>query len=251
MFVAPCVNSTTVPQPFHDQTTAARGDAPDGTKGDGRPGRRRQHRRVVAPRASNPVEQDADQGEDTNGRVSKLPTGHPGGRQRGRSHGEQGPIHRVGQRRDRVLRVATDLDRFDPDAVRVGLDVETDAPLGDLDFRIGAQALDLGEGRDVGPLQFTPWASQGGGWTGLVSDSDGFDPDAFRLTVETRTWPSDRVLRDARLGLQMFDNAGQVSGNVIVYTPWASQGGGWTEYAVDEDGFDPDGLKLKLESRFA
>lgn len=145
---------------------------------------------------------------------------------------------------------AADLDRFDPDAVRVGLEVETNHPLGDLDFRIGGQAFDQGDGNNVGPTQFTPWASQGGGWTGLVSDTDSFDPDAFRIIVETRPGTTNRVLSDMRIGLQMFDAAGSQPGNVIVYTPWASQGGGWTEYAVDADAFDPDGLKIKLETRF-
>lgn len=145
---------------------------------------------------------------------------------------------------------ATDLDRFDPDAVRVGLEVEAGNGLDDLDFRLGAQAFDRGEGNNVGPLQFTPWASQGGGWTGLVSDTDGFDPDGFRIVVETRPDTGSRVLKDMRLGLQMFDGGGTNPGNVIVYTPWTSQSGGWTEYAVDQDAFDPDGLKLKLETRF-
>jgi hypothetical protein len=144
---------------------------------------------------------------------------------------------------------AADLDRFDPDAVRIGLDVESTRALGDLDFRVGAQAFDQGDGQNVGPVQYTPWASQGGGWTGLVSDTDGFDPDGFRIIVETRPATTNRVLTDLRLGLQMFDGGGSQPGNVIVYTPWASQGGGWTEYAVDADAFDPDGLKIKLETR--
>jgi hypothetical protein len=144
---------------------------------------------------------------------------------------------------------AFDLDRFDPDAVRLGLEVESTRALGDLDFRIGAQAFDRGESGNVGPVQYTPWLSQGGGWTGLVSDGDGFDPDAFRIMVETRPATTDRVATDMRVGLQMFDGGGAQPGNVIVYTPWASQGGGWTEFAVDTDAFDPDGLKIKLEIR--
>jgi hypothetical protein len=145
---------------------------------------------------------------------------------------------------------AADLDRFDPDAVRVGLEVEVANPLGELDFRIGAQAFDQAGGTNVGPVQYTPWASQGGGWTGLVSDSDSFDPDGFRILMETRPLSSNRILSDLRIGLQMFDGGGSQPGNVIVYTPWTSQAGGWTEYAVDSDAFDPDGLKLKLETRF-
>jgi hypothetical protein len=142
---------------------------------------------------------------------------------------------------------ATDLDWFDPDAVRIGLEVEGTNPLGPIDFRVGGQAAD---GDDVGPVQYTPWASQGGGWTGFVGDSDSFDPDAFRVIVETRPWTDNRPLADARLALQMFDGGGKEPSNVVVFTPWTSQGGGWTVYALDRDSFDPDGLKLKLEARF-
>ncbi len=82
-----------------------------------------------------------------------------------------------------------------------------------------------------------------------VTDSDAHDPDGYQVILETRPWTSDRDLQDVRLGIQMVDDHGNVSGDEVS-TAWASQGGGWTEFAVDPDGFDPDGFMLLLDTRF-
>ena len=82
-------------------------------------------------------------------------------------------------------------------------------------------------------------------------DPDAFDPNAFRVKVQSRPWTSTRAVKDFRVGVQVFDYAGREMSNNIEYTAWASEGGGWSEYAVDQDQFDPDGFKVKLEVRFA
>jgi hypothetical protein len=146
---------------------------------------------------------------------------------------------------------AMDDDQFDPDAVKVALEVEQDNPLPEADFRLEIQAADGGAATGLGPKQFTPWASEGGGWSGFVTDADAFDPDAFRIKVQTRPWTSTRTIRDLRLAIQLFDNKGKELGNIVSYTPWASEGGGWSDYALDRDQFDPDGIKIKTEIRFA
>jgi hypothetical protein len=145
---------------------------------------------------------------------------------------------------------AFDADKFDPDAVRVALEVEQ-SKTGKNDFRVGAQAYDDNGifGSNTGTAQFTPWASEGGGSSPLVTDSDEFDPDGYKIILETRPWTSNRTLRDVQLGIQMYDDHGNVAGDEV-YTVWASQGGGWTEWAVDPDEFDPDGFKLLLGTRF-
>jgi hypothetical protein len=145
---------------------------------------------------------------------------------------------------------ASDADHFDPDAVRVLLDVEANNPLPDKDFRLEIQASDGGGTAGLGPKQFTPWASQGGGWSGIALDSDAFDPDAFRIKIQTRPWTSSRTFKDFRLGVQVVDNGGKELGEIVGYTPWASESGGTSEYAVDLDQFDPDGFKVQLEVRF-
>jgi hypothetical protein len=145
---------------------------------------------------------------------------------------------------------ASDADHFDPDAIRVALDVEANNPMPDKDFRLEVQASDGGGTAGLGPKQFTPWASQGGGWSGAALDSDADDPDSFRIKIQTRPWTSTRTLRDFRLGVQVVDNKGRDLGELIAYTPWASEGGGASDYAVDLDQFDPDGFKVHLECRF-
>jgi hypothetical protein len=146
---------------------------------------------------------------------------------------------------------ASDADHFDPDAVKIILDVEQTNPLPDKDVRLEIQASDGGGTAGLGPKQFTPWASQGGGWSGPALDSDAADPDSFRIKIQTRPWMSERTLGDLRLGVQVVDNAGKDLGEIVGYTPWASEGGGSSDYAVDLDQFDPDGVKVQLDVRFA
>ncbi|MFB9393097.1 hypothetical protein ACFPM3_18495 [Streptomyces coeruleoprunus] len=136
---------------------------------------------------------------------------------------------------------AGDANGYDPDAVRINLDTLPEA-LGQLDFRIGAQAMD--NGGHYGPPQFTPWASQGGGASGLATDDNGRDPDKYRLFLETRSWPSSVTLTDFRLSVTAVDHG--VPG-VAAVTPWASQGGGRTTWAVDSNSYDFDGIVIGLE----
>ena len=114
------------------------------------------------------------------------------------------------------------------------------------------QVADQGGTSGFGPKQYTPWASEvtdgNGGWSEVALDADAYDPDAVRIKLQTRDWPSPRTLKDIRIGIQLYDFAGTQAGP-IVYTPWATEGGGWSPWALDLDGYDPDGVKLKLEVR--
>lgn len=94
--------------------------------------------------------------------------------------------------------------------------------LSQIDFRIGGQALD--KGSQLGPVVFTHWASQGGGTTDVITDNDSFDPDQYRLFLETRPLPAGVQINDVRLSIQAVDR-GEPDG-VPAFTRWASQGGG-------------------------
>ncbi|KUJ68519.1 hypothetical protein ACZ90_18195 [Streptomyces albus subsp. albus] len=137
---------------------------------------------------------------------------------------------------------AGDANGVDPDAVLIDLNTTPGDPLNHLDFRIGAQAMD-GSGH-YGPVQYTPWASEGGGTSGMVTDDNGYDPDKYRIFLDTRSWPSEATLVDFRLSVAAEDNSrvGQPA-----YTPWASQGGGRSTLAVDDNSYDFDGIVLGLE----
>lgn len=139
---------------------------------------------------------------------------------------------------------AGDSNNFDPDGARLDLDPAFGGgALNQIDFRIGGQARD--RGRELGPVVFTPWASQGGGTTDVVTDANSFDPDQYRVIIETRPLPAGVVLHDFRFGLSAFD-AGEPEG-VPVFTGWASTGGGKSAYALDANAFDPDGFRFILE----
>ncbi|QZO12545.1 hypothetical protein [Pseudoalteromonas piscicida] len=142
---------------------------------------------------------------------------------------------------------AVDRDAYDPDALRLHLSVLNQIPT-NRDFRLAIQAADRGGRGDFGYWQYTPWASEGGGWSGMAFDTDRFDPDAFRIRIETRAWNSSRSLSDFRIGLRVSDRGGREVGN-STFTPWASNGGGWTDLATDNDAYDFDGFEVNLEVR--
>ncbi|MEV6910257.1 hypothetical protein [Amycolatopsis sp. NPDC051071] len=140
---------------------------------------------------------------------------------------------------------AGDSNNFDPDGARINLDPAFGGGvLGQVDFRIGGQANDRG-GREIGPATYTPWASQGGGSTDTITDSNSFDPDQYRLFLETRPLPPGAQISDLRLSILAVDR-GEPDG-VPAFTRWASQGGGRSGFALDADSFDPDGFRIGLE----
>ncbi|WFB06135.1 hypothetical protein LRS74_03075 [Streptomyces sp. LX-29] len=137
---------------------------------------------------------------------------------------------------------AGDANGYDPDAVLIDLNTTPGSQLGRTDFRIGAQAMD-GNGH-YGPVQYSPWASEGGGESPVATDDNGYDPDKYRLFLDSRAWPISAPLLDFRLSVTVVD--GPTSG-VAAVTPWASQGGGRSEFAVDDNSYDFDGLKVGIE----
>ncbi|MEU6148523.1 hypothetical protein ABZ816_00830 [Actinosynnema sp. NPDC047251] len=137
---------------------------------------------------------------------------------------------------------AGDSDNYDPDGALVDLALTPSGVLAGKDFRIGAQARES-YGAD-GPVLYTGWASEGGGVTDLVTDSDGYDPDQYRVFLEVRPWSAPYELTDFRLSIEVVD---QGSSGSPAFTRWASQGGGKSAFALDPDGYDFDGVKIGLE----
>jgi len=143
-----------------------------------------------------------------------------------------------------VSQWAGDSNNFDPDGARIDLNPAFGGgQLNQIDFRIGGQARD--GGRELGAVTYTPWASQGGGTTDLITDSNSFDPDQYRLFLETRPLPPGVQITDLRLSILAVDR-GEPEG-VPTFTRWASQGGGQSDFALDANAFDPDGFRIGLE----
>lgn len=144
---------------------------------------------------------------------------------------------------------AMDSNNTDPDAARIYLEVEQIDDLTGLDFRLGVVASDNGATSQKGIEQFTKWASEGSSWSGWASDLNGYDPDAYQLILETRTWNSSKVLEDFRLGIQLSDNNNSNTG-ATQFTPWARDGGGRSDWAGDSNYYDPDSMQIYLGVSF-
>lgn len=139
---------------------------------------------------------------------------------------------------------AGDSNNFDPDAARIDLNPAFGGGLlNQIDFRLCGQASDSGS--HFGVVVCTPWASQGGGTSDVITDDNGFDPDQYRMILETRPLPDGIQIHDLRLSVNAVDR-GEPEG-VPAFTRWASQGGGLSAYALDANGFDPDGFRVGLE----
>lgn len=151
---------------------------------------------------------------------------------------------------------AGDANMFDPDVVRIHLERDSRDIKIDKDFRFMMQAADNQGRSGIGTKQVTPWASEGGGWSPVVLDSNSYDPDVFRIKTQTREWNSDQRLTGFRLGLRLYDNLGQQPGPTVGYTGWirnadgANNTGGWSEWVGDANSYDPDGLAIRLEVEF-
>ncbi|MFC1582177.1 hypothetical protein ACFL4W_01430 [Planctomycetota bacterium] len=142
---------------------------------------------------------------------------------------------------------AMDSNKYDPDGLRVGLDSNTSGSLAGKDIRLGIQLADIAAKQQKGPKEYTPWASDGGGWSDWAFDANKYDPDAFRVNIETRDWPSAKKLKDIRIGVQLIDHGGSSQEGDKEYSPWLKAGGGWSKWAFDANKYDPDGLRIKLD----
>lgn len=142
---------------------------------------------------------------------------------------------------------------FDPDSARLDLDSDTQAIIRNKDFRVCIQASDNSyEHSAQGAWQCTNWASNGNSLTGMATDANGMDPDSYRLRIQTRTWPTNSRysrLRDYRFRIRAWDK--NEPGVWSTPTGWASSGGGYSGWATDKNGFDPDGLEIDMQVQLA
>ena len=109
----------------------------------------------------------------------------------------------------------------------------------DIDFRIGIQAKD--SDTDVGPVQWTPWASaistSAPGMSPQAGLNSGHSPGFYRVGIGIRVYPtSHRRIDDFALGAVARGHdtfVGQYLTGTPVTTPWAVVGGGgWSKTAI-------------------
>ncbi len=143
------------------------------------------------------------------------------------------------QGRDSVLVVpggssyGTDSNSENPDCARIFFDpgsvgsAHIKQGIYDQDFRIGISVAEkksncTGERSEV---QWTPWASSGGGSSKKAAPVNGKKiPDCLWLSYQTRPLPGGVKINNARVGIS-------VGKGRTAYTPTARDGGGWSDFS--------------------
>lgn len=141
---------------------------------------------------------------------------------------------------------AGDTNTYDPDGAAILLQGAPRGTLGSRDFRIGVQVTD-NNGSQTGAIQWTPWASQGGGVSPYAFDSNGYDPDQFRVCLDVRPMPANVAIYDFRLSVKVVDHGTAEAAGIRQYTPWMLDGGGASPFAYDRNSYDPDGIAIGID----
>ncbi len=141
------------------------------------------------------------------------------------------------------INAATDSNAKDPDCGRIFMNggtmpaIPVSQSIYSNDFRIGTKLAESESGcnAQAGAVQWTPWASEGGGasW-GATAGPNVNDPDCLWIYYETRPLPSGILIKDVRAGVSTGNGP-------IQYTPWARctpvapattcSAGGWSGYS--------------------
>lgn len=123
----------------------------------------------------------------------------------------------------------------DADAVRVGIhgldEYEDGFCLKDTDIRFGIQLTSSctgswGNSWKEGEVQYTPWASELGGWSDFAGDSDNKDFTAARILIETRTYIGLEI-NNVQIGAQLSDSGcrNTLKNGNPVYSDWLTASG--------------------------
>jgi len=118
---------------------------------------------------------------------------------------------------------------------------------------LGIQLCDGTNCQNTGEMTYSEYLQDGGGWSPWASDQDAYDPEQFRIGIFAKDGSEGGVritATDIRFGIQISDSgtSGGKAGSVR-YTPWASQGGGWSELAGDTNYYDFDAVRVLVEQR--
>ena len=124
------------------------------------------------------------------------------------------------------------------------------------DFSLGIQIVDHGCGREFGGIQKTAnFSSEDPNLASkFATDEDGYDPDCARLQLYTAS--GDIPQNDFRVCIQAVDHValneqGSISGYIqqgtLECTPLASEAGGFSGWAFDENQYDFDAVRVVIQ----
>ncbi len=136
----------------------------------------------------------------------------------------------------------------DPDWIQVGLTVDPNMPMKliDTDFRLAIQVADHQASSQYGTVRYTPWASEGGGWSAWANDTNDWNFDVVRVMLQTRP-KKDFFIKNLRIGIQSYDKHRSPNTSPVGYTPWMSHKGGWSGYAGHNNFEGLDRVRIRLE----
>lgn len=123
----------------------------------------------------------------------------------------------------------------------------------DDNFRLGIQLCDGTDCANTGDIQYSSYFGDGGDWSAIAGDADYYDPEGFRIGILKAVDTAGTVLiedTDIRFGIQICDSGSSANNcGEPRYTPWASEGGGWSAFAGDSNYYDFDGVKVVIEQQ--
>lgn len=145
----------------------------------------------------------------------------------------------------------TDTNQKDPDCVRIKMEAgNTSLVNGAMytsDFRLGIRLAESESGctRDQGSIQWTPWASEGGGVSPTARpNTNVVAADCVWIFYQTRNHPNPAVrIENARTGIS-------VGWGALAYTPWASAGGGWSNWSTTSNDFITARVALDVQLNY-
>ncbi len=145
---------------------------------------------------------------------------------------------------------AGDDNLYDPDWVQVCLALDSYKPtrMVDTDYRLAIQVADDHGTSQFGTVCYTHWASSGGGWSPWASDANVNKFDVIRIMLQTRP-RKNFIVDDLRIGIQSYDHDRNPHLSPRVFTPWVSEGGGWSGYAGYNSFKNLDEVRICLYTR--
>jgi len=111
--------------------------------------------------------------------------------------------------------------------------------------------------QNEGEIRYTDYLSDGGAWSVYAGTSKYSQPDAFRIGIAGDDLSATGFCFkdiDVRFCIQVTDGASDSSGNtyyegVTECTLWASEGGGWSEFAGDSDNKDFEAVRVFIDTQ--
>ena len=83
-----------------------------------------------------------------------------------------------------------------------------------------------------------------------VGDNNFWDPDGVRISLEKNDSATIPFGKDFRIVFQAADKfLNPTTYGLETATPWASEGGGWSEFISDDNYFGPNAFRFRIEVR--